>query len=478
MTTKFTIPRGTSDILPEDSYKWEYVEAVFRKIAKSYGYKEIITPIFEHTEVFERSAGDTTDIVQKEMYRFQDKKGRSFALRPEGTAPVIRSYIENNLGSDGQITKLFYVGAMFRYDRPQAGRSRQFSQFGCECIGSNHPYYDAENIAVFWTFLTNLGLKNFEVEINSVGCPECSEIYNNALREYFQNHTANLCPDCLNRLDKNPKRLLDCKVPKCKEIAVDAPTICSPHELASGGQQNSPPHEAYGVGGGGGGIIPNSELRTPNSNLCTNCHTHFTDVQYYLKILNIPFIVNPRIVRGLDYYTQTAFEFINKNLGSQNALGGGGRYNGLIQQMGGKDTPAVGFAGGFSRLLISLEQENLYIGENPRPKYYIIQIANHLSLAHGEKSQIQTPNSELRTPNSELHYPLSIISYLRSKGIYAESEIEKTSMKTQMKSADRLKADFVIIIGEDEIAKNVFTLKDMKTGEQKQIPYEQITNLK
>ena len=416
MNTKYTVPRGTSDILPKDAYKWEYMESLFRKVAKSFGYQEICTPIFEQTEVFERSAGDTTDIVQKEMYRFQDKKGRTFALRPEGTAPVIRSYIENNLGSDGQITKLFYIGNMFRYDRPQAGRSRQFSQYGCECIGTVHPYYDAENIAVFWTYLKTLGLKNFVVEINSIGCPNCSETYNTVLKEYFQKSLEILCPDCQSRYEKNPKRLLDCKVPQCKEIAMKSPSMLD--------------------------------------FLDERCQIHFGEVQRYLKILKVNYIVNSRIVRGLDYYTQTAFEFINNNLGSQNALGGGGRYDGLVQQMGGKDTPAVGFAGGFSRLLLSLEQENLYQGEFARPKYYIISF-----------------NEETTSKAIE------ILDFLRNKGIYAEFEIEKTSMKSQMKSADRLKAEYTIILGEDELSQNMLSLKNMTTGEQKQIALDKIEEL-
>ncbi|MCL2064452.1 MAG: histidine--tRNA ligase [Candidatus Cloacimonetes bacterium] len=433
MAVKYTVPRGTQDILPKDSYKWEYMEMVFRKVAKSYGYQEINTPVFEQTEVFERSAGDSTDIVQKEMYRFQDKKGRNFALRPEGTAPVIRSYIENNLGSEGHITKLFYIEAMFRYDRPQSGRSRQFSQFGCECIGTNHPYYDAENITVFWTYLKTLGLKNFVVEINSIGCSECSETYNTALKDYFKkfiflpnNEISDLvCPDCQTRYDKNPKRLLDCKIPKCKEISKEAPSMLD-----------------Y---------------------LDDKCKTHFSEVQKYLDILKVPYVINPKIVRGLDYYTQTAFEFINYNLGSQNALGGGGRYDGLIKQMGGKDTPAVGFAGGFSRLLLSLINENSFQGDCPRPKYYIV-CANDSSA-----------NDE--NVSSKLTKALELLIFLRNKGIYAEFDIEKISLKAQLKNANRLKAHHVIIIGEEELAKNYLTLKNMNTGEQTTLDFDKIDEL-
>jgi len=405
MTTRYTVPRGTYDILPSDSFKWEFLESTFRQVAKLYGYREISTPMFEQVEVFERSAGDKTDIVQKEMYRFTDRKGRSFALRPEGTAPVIRSFVENNLGANVNVTKLFYIGSMFRYDRPQSGRSRQFSQYGCECIGSNHPYYDAENIAVFWTYLKTLGLKNFVVEINSIGCPDCSEAYHIALKQYFYKSLDVLCPDCKDRYEKKPKRLLDCKVSKCKEISLYAPSMLD--------------------------------------FLDQKCNTHFLEVQKYLDMFQIAYIVNPRIVRGLDYYSQTAFEFINNNLGAQNALGGGGRYDGLVQQMGGKDTPAVGFAGGFSRLLLSMEQENLYQGENQRPKYYIATL------------------SEKATPVA-----IKLIHFLRTKGHYTEFEIEKTSMKAQMKSADKLKAEFVIFLGEEEIEKKYLTIKNMDTTAQ------------
>ena len=416
MSVKFTVPRGTNDVLPKDSFKWEYTESVFRKVAKSYGYSEIITPIFEHVEVFDRSADDTTDIVQKEMYRFQDKKGRVFALRPEGTAPVIRSYIENNMGADGNITKLFYIGHMFRYDRPQAGRSRQFSQYGLECIGSAHPYYDAETIAVFYTYLKELGLKNFVVEINSIGCSDCSVVYNNALQVYFKDNLSKMCPDCVNRYDKNPKRLLDCKVETCKQLSKNAPSMLD-----------------Y---------------------LDEKCQNHFKSVQDNLKLLNIPFVVNPKIVRGLDYYTQTAFEFINANLGSQNALGGGGRYDGLINQMGGKPTPAIGFAGGFSRLLISLEQENLYAGESASPLYYI------------------TTFGDLPSQKG-----IEVLNYLRNNGIYAEFDMEKTSMKSQMKSADRYKAKYTIIIGEDELAANNIAIKNMTDGVQTVLSLDKLSEL-
>jgi histidyl-tRNA synthetase len=416
MSTRHIVPRGTSDILPKDSYKWQYMEATFRQVAKVYGYQEISTPIFEHVEVFERSAGDTTDIVQKEMYRFSDKKGRIFALRPEGTAPVIRSYIENNLHADGQVVKLYYIGAMFRYDRPQAGRSRQFSQYGAECIGSPHPYFDAETIAFFYTYLTTLGLSRFVVEINSIGCESCSVVYNATLREYFAKLIDQLCDDCKLRYENNPKRLLDCKVEKCKEFAKNAPSML-----------------AY---------------------LDESCQSHFAEVQKFLEIMSVPFVVNPRIVRGLDYYGQTAFEFINHHLGSQNALGGGGRYDGLVEAMGGKHIPAVGYAGGFSRLLLSMEKENLFLGERPAPTYYIASF--------GDKATEKA---------------IEIAHFLRQKAVYVEFDIEKTSMKAQMRSADKSKADYTIIIGADELASGNLAIKDMATGEQSTIPIDKVSDL-
>lgn len=416
MSIKYTIPRGTFDVLPKDSYKWEMIETKFRHVANRFGYKEIITPIFEHAEVFERSVGDTSDIVQKEMYRFTDRKGRVFALRPEGTAPVIRSYVENNLGQDNSPTKLFYIGPMFRYDRPQAGRSRQFSQYGIECIGSNNPYYDAEVIQLFYIFLKDIGLQNFSVEVNSVGCATCSESYNQALTEYFTPHLEELCGDCKNRINKNPRRLLDCKVHSCKAIAEHAPLMLD-----------------Y---------------------LDEECQNHFAQVQYYLKLMKVPFVVNSRIVRGLDYYTNTAFEFINNNLGAQNALGGGGRYNKLVEQFGGKPTPGIGFAGGLTRLLISMENENLLSDIEPAPTFYFIAVGEEATLL-----------------------AIDMIGWMRKNFIHVEFFPDKGSLKAQLKNANRLNARLAIIIGEDELKRNVFLQKDLQTGEQIEFNLESFEEL-
>jgi histidyl-tRNA synthetase len=408
MSTKYSVPRGTFDILPDSSYKWEYIRNTFKEVAKSFNFQEIATPIFERTEVFERSVGDSSDIVQKEMYRFQDKKGRAFALRPEGTASVVRSFVENSLGMSGGNSKLYYMGPMFRYDRPQKGRYRQFYQYGIENIGSDNPFIDAEIIAFGYAFLTKLGLTNFELEINSIGCSNCSHDYDKALVEYFKPNLDKMCSDCNNRINKNPKRLLDCKVPSCQEIAKDAPVMLE-----------------Y---------------------LDNECKTHFTKVQEYLDEMGIKYCVNPRIVRGLDYYNKTAFEFLDNNLGAQNALIGGGRYNGLVQQFGGKDTPGIGFAGGFERLILSMETAGLSFGEEAKPDIYFVCL--------GEAAKQKAAK---------------LIYDLRENGIAVDYNPDKDSMKAQMKAADKSKARIVLILGEDEINKNIVILKEMESGEQLEI---------
>jgi len=406
VSSKYNLPRGTFDILPDVSYKWEYIIGVFKNTAKLFNYKEIVTPIFEEADLFERSSGETSDIVQKEMYKFTDKKGRVFALRPEGTAPVVRSFVENNLAASAGIQKLFYTGPMFRYDRPQKGRYRQFYQYGVEAIGSNHPYVDAEVIALFYTFIQKLGLTEFEVQINSVGNAKVAERYDQALIEYFTPHKDELCFDCQTRLTKKPRRLLDCKVKRCREIGQAAPVMLD-----------------Y---------------------LDEECTSHFEQVKRYLDQFKVPYSVNPKIVRGLDYYTHTAFEFLNHKLGAQNAIGAGGRYNGLVEQIGGKSLPGIGFAGGFERLLLSMEEENLFSGEELIPQVYIVAI--------GEKAQAQVA---------------SIISLLRQENISVEYDPDKTSLKAQMKAADKIKSPYALILGDDEVERGVVTLKYLQ--ERKQI---------
>jgi histidyl-tRNA synthetase len=412
----YQIPRGTFDIAPPDSASWLQVINSFRDIATSYGYDEIVTPIFEQANLFERSSGETSDVVKKEMYRFSDQKGRTFALRPEGTAPVVRSYIENRMVIGASRTKLYYIGPMFRYDRPQAGRYRQFYQYGIEFIGSDHPYYDAEVIAILWNYLSQLGLRNLRLEINSVGCPSCSRTYDQALQDYFRPKLTELCPDCQTRFEVKPRRLLDCKVPSCKEIAAGAP----------------------------------SQL----DYLDSPCQAHFDSVQEQLKLMGIPYTINPRIVRGLDYYTNTAFEVVYEGLGAQNSLAGGGRYNGLIEQIGGRNVPAIGFAGGFERLLLALGKEGVQLAGVPRPDLYLIPL--------GDKAR------DLLIP---------VLNSLRIKGLRVEYDPDKTSFKAQLKAADSLKARYALILGEDEVAKNVFTLKDMENGEQQSLPLDRIGDL-
>jgi len=409
---KYNIPRGTFDILPEDSYKWQFLQNSFRKMATCFGYEEITTPIFEVAELFERSSGESSDVVQKEMYRFQDKKGREFALRPEGTAPVVRSYVENHLDKLSSRTKLFYLGPMFRYDRPQAGRYRQFYQYGIEFIGSNNPYYDAEVIAVAFLWLNKLGLNNLRLEINSVGCPDCSAVYDKALQEYYRPFLPKLCPDCVKRLETNPRRLLDCKLPSCIEL-----------------RNNAPSQMDY---------------------LDESCKKHFSAVCDYLQAMNIPYTINPRIVRGLDYYTNTAFEIIYDGLGAQNSLVGGGRYNGLIAQIGGKSIPAIGFAGGFERLLLALEEEKIELIPPSKPDAYLVCV--------GENTRLQI---------------LPYLNALRTKGLIVDYDPDKSSLKAQLKSAASSGAKYAIIIGENELATKTVNLKNLQTGEQIAIPMDE-----
>lgn len=403
---RYKIPRGTYDILPKQSYKWQRLFEDFRKLAASYGYAEISTPMFEQAGLFERSSGESSDVVKKEMYRFTDQKGRVFALRPEGTAPVARAYVENRMDIGATVRKLYYIGPMFRYDRPQAGRYRQFQQYGIELIGSDNPFYDAEVISILWFYLTDLGLKNLRLEINSVGCPNCSQDYDKALQEYFKPHFEKLCPDCQLRIDQNPRRLLDCKVPSCKEIASGAPVQLD-----------------Y---------------------LDEDCRIQFAAVQKNLDLMGIPFTINPHIVRGLDYYTHTAFEVVCDSLGAQKSLAGGGRYNGLLEQIGGKSTPAIGFAGGFERLLLALEEEGVSLGEIPAPDAFAILIGDAARDAF-----------------------LPHLNALRHKGIFVEFDPDKSSFKAQFKAADNRQARFALIFGEDELAAKSITLRDLQSGEQK-----------
>ncbi len=407
-------PRGTKDITPKDAYKWNYVENKFREICSLFGYEEMRTPIFEHTELFKRSVGDTTDIVQKEMYSFTDKGERDITLKPEGTAGVVRAFIENKLYADTQPTKLFYITPCFRYERPQAGRQRQFHQFGIEALGSDKPSLDAEVIALAVQFFNEVGLKDLAVSINSVGCPTCRAEYNVKLKEYLDAKSDVLCETCLDRKDKNPMRVIDCKNPNCKENLNDIPFMVD--------------------------------------HICDDCKDHFEKLQSYLKEMDINFVVDRSIVRGLDYYKKTAFEIISNDIGSQSTVCGGGRYDGLVEQLGGpKGVSGIGFGLGVERLLLTMENNNIEI-ENP----YATDIF------------IVTIGDEAKTKSFKL------LKDLRTNHISAENDHLDRSVKAQFKYSDKINAKFTIVIGDDELANDTATLKNMSTSEQTTIKLSEI----
>lgn len=407
-------PRGTKDITPKDAYKWNYVENKFREICSLFGYEEMRTPIFEHTELFKRSVGDTTDIVQKEMYSFTDKGERDITLKPEGTAGVVRAFIENKLYADTQPTKLFYITPCFRYERPQAGRQRQFHQFGIEALGSDKPSLDAEVIALAVQFFNEVGLKDLAVSINSVGCPTCRAEYNAKLKEYLDAKSDVLCETCLDRKDKNPMRVIDCKNPNCNENLNDIPFMVD--------------------------------------HICDECKDHFEKLQSYLKEMDINFVVDRSIVRGLDYYKKTAFEIISNDIGSQSTVCGGGRYDGLVEQLGGpKGVSGIGFGLGVERLLLTMENNNIEI-ENP----YATDIF------------IVTIGDEAKTKSFKL------LKDLRTNHISAENDHLDRSVKAQFKYSDKINAKFTIVIGDDELANDTATLKNMSTSEQTTIKLSEI----
>lgn len=402
LTTK---PRGTNDIMPADISKWYYLENVLRRVAKQYGYSELRTPVFEHTELFQRGVGETTDIVEKEMYTFTDRGNRSLTLRPEGTAPTVRSFIENKLYADPQPTKLFYLGPMFRYDRPQAGRYRQFHQFGVEAIGSCDPGLDAEVIAMAMDIYSRLGLKDLTVQLNSVGCPQCRPVHREELQKFLADKKDRLCPTCQGRFDKNPLRILDCKSKECQNLTAGAPAI--------------------------------AEL------LCDDCRKHLTKVQDYLQAFGIPFHLDPNLVRGLDYYTQTAFEIAARGIGAQSSVGGGGRYDGLIEQCGGPAIPGIGYALGLERILLTMEQQGITIPTEAKAQVFIAAL--------GEKAQLQGA---------------VLAQKLRQKGLVAERDYLDKSLKAQLKAADRLRVQYTVIIGEDELKNKQALVRDMNDSAQ------------
>ena len=407
------IPKGTKDMLPSEAYKWHYVEDIARRTAHSFGFKEIRTPTFEHTELFLRGVGETTDIVNKEMYTFNDKGDRSMTLRPEGTAGVARSYIENGLAQNGLPLKTYYIASIFRYEKPQNGRLREHHQFGVEMYGSDLPKADVEVISLANTFLRNVGLTELALNINSIGCKECRAKYNQALKEYIGANLEGMCATCKSRFDKNPLRILDCKEERCKAITANAPKILD-----------------Y---------------------LCDDCKEHFEGVQKGLTALGIAFTVNPGIVRGLDYYTRTVFEFVSTDIGAQGTVCGGGRYNHLVEEVGGKPTPAAGFGLGLERLLLVLENTNNLRAEEKGIDVYVAPLGERAS----DESQ-------------------AICQQLRVAGLSAETDLMGRSLKAQMKYADKINAHYVAIIGDDELDQGVATVKNMKEGESKQITLDDL----
>ena len=401
-------PKGTADVVPSKSYMWHTVEKIVSESAQQFGFKEIRVPTFEDTGLFVRSVGETTDVVQKEMYTVTAAGDSQFTLRPEGTAGVMRAMLENGVMNEGFPQKVYYILSCFRHENVQAGRLREFHQFGCEMVGSASPRADAEVIALAKSVLDRLGLQNIVLNINSIGCPECREKYRQALKEYFEPHRDELCRTCQERLDKNPMRLLDCKSAEDQAIAKDAPAILD-----------------Y---------------------LCDDCKAHFEKLKQYLTQMGIQYSVNPRIVRGLDYYTRTVFEFITTEIGAQGTVCGGGRYDGLIEQLGGAKTPALGFGMGLERLLLVMQKQNCDFIEEKTCDLYIATM--------GENA---------------VNKALSMTSALRDEGFFVEYDLVERGLKPQMKYADKIGAKFVIVLGDNEIESGSAKLKNMATGEQTDI---------
>ena len=408
-------PRGTKDILPDTVGDWLYVEDNIRSLCRRFGYQEIRTPMFEHTELFQRGIGEGTDVVDKEMYTFTDRGDRSITLRPENTASAVRAYLQNKLYAENALTKLFYIGSMFRYDRPQAGRMREFHQFGVEAIGESNPAVDAEIILLAMKLLQGLGLNDLELYINSVGCPTCRAKYRTMLQDFFRDKLDDLCEDCRSRFDRAPMRILDCKRDAEKPYMKDAPKI--------------------------------------TDCLCDECSDHFQKLQKHLTKAGVKFELDPRLVRGLDYYTKTAFEVKYPPLGAQSAVAGGGRYDGLIEEMGGNPTPAVGFATGLERVLLALEKQGLLPDNNRSVDVYVVAL--------GEAAQEEA---------------FKLVMDLRDAGFSAAVDYAGRSMKAQMKQANKLGAKFAAIMGDDELSEGVVMLRDMAGSEQEKVPVNELIN--
>ncbi|MCI5515082.1 MAG: histidine--tRNA ligase [Eubacterium sp.] len=400
--------KGTNDVLPGESYKNQYIESTCLSVAEKYGYKEMRTPVFEHTELFQRGVGDTTDVVQKEMYTFDDKGGRSITLRPEGTAGAARAFLENGLSNEALPQKICYLTSCYRYEKPQAGRLREFHQFGIECFGATSPLADAEMISLAKQVFDELEVKDLHLELNSIGCPTCRAEYHKALKEYFESRKDELCDTCRDRLDRNPMRILDCKSPVCHEIAQGAPVVLD-----------------Y---------------------LCDECREHFDTVKKYLDAMNIEYVVNPQIVRGLDYYTKTVFEFVSDSIGAQGTVCGGGRYDGLIQELGGQPTPSLGFGMGLERLKLVMDAQNCPYPDEEKPDLFIV--------AMGEKAVLKA---------------VEIAKDMRDEGFSVLYDLNGRSLRAQMKYADKLGAKFNVVIGDNEVDNGTAKLKNMATGDTKDI---------
>jgi len=408
---KFQASKGTYDVMPDQVHLWQHIEAVIREQARIYGFKEIRTPVFEDTALFVKGTGDTTDIVQKEMYTFTDKGQRSITLRPEGTPPVLRALIEHNTLKEQPCVKVFYLAPMFRYERPQAGRMRQHTQFGAEVVGTDSPVADVEVISLLFFTLQKLGLGGLSLRLNSLGCSQCRPPYRQNLMEYFKPMLPELCDNCNDRYNRNPLRILDCKIDQAK--FKDVPEM--------------------------------------KDFLCGDCQTHFKTVQGRLKDIEIPFTLDKNLVRGLDYYTRTAFEVVSSHLGAQDALGGGGRYDGLMEDLGGSPAPGVGFGSGLERYVLALKNQGVNLPPEKRPDVYIATLGDEAV----KKGSL-------------------LCSQLRQKGLVCEQELLGRSLKAQMREAGRLNARYVALIGEDEIKKGVVTLKDMDKHQQAEVAFDEL----
>lgn len=407
-------PKGTQDVLPSQSGKWQYIENQIRDICARFGYREIRTPVFEHTELFLRGVGDTTDIVQKEMYTFLDRKKRSITLKPEGTAGVVRSFVENKLFSAAQPTKMYYLSTpVFRYEKPQAGRLREHHQFGIEVFGSSQPSIDAEVITVALSLLNTLGIDSLELNINSIGCKECRPKYNQALKDFLESKKDGLCKNCKERMVTNPLRTLDCKEESCRKIVADAPTMLD--------------------------------------FVCNECKSHFDGLKKRLDSIGVAYKINPFIVRGLDYYTKTVFEIISTGIGAQGTVCGGGRYDGLVEEIGGPVTPGIGFGMGIERLILVLESLGIDLPEPSVCDVYVCTLGDAASMKG-----------------------FSITAELRQQGVKAECDHMGRSMKAQLKYANKIGVSKVIIIGDDEIEKGVAVVRDMTKSEESTVPLTEL----